>query len=356
MQVRIVLLMAMGIASGAMAATEAPGIPGQYTLQAREINSRLLLEPDNTFSAMIEYAGAQGSAKGHWQQVGDTLKLTSDVVEPPAENLLFDLSRSRSLAELTDPVASKQAQGNYVLNLRYARSSPVPTIAPVTVVFEFNQGPETRLQWNNSVARRLYLPFSEQRSLTRVGFQAAGDQPVQWFAIDPQTRTLTLDWKVDRANGQMSYDKPQEFNLAQSQQYLRNAPRELTRIKDSYILSMNYGVAAEPPPIKPVDIFWSFSDGTQATERWTDSQQKQLLTPVATGKSLQKLGVKSAADANPQWFDVTPDSRSLDLMWDVKVNQAQLRDLSDIFKTLQLNVKNECLEVDLGNGLACYRK
>lgn len=356
MQVRIVLLMAMGIASGAMAAAEAPGIPGQYTLQAREINSRLQLDPDNTFSAMIEYAGAQGAAKGHWQQVGDTLKLTSDVVEPPAENLLFDLSRRRSLAELTDPATIKQAQGNYVLNLRYARSSPVPTIAPVNVLFEFNQGPSSQLLWNNAVVRRLYLPFSEQRTLTRVGFQAGPDQAPQWFAVDPVTRTLSMNWKVDRATGQMSYDKPEELNLAQSQQFLRNAPKELTRVKDNYILWMNYGVAAQPPAIKPVDIFWTFNDGTQTTAHWTDSQQKQLLAPVVAGKTLTKLGLKSAADASPQWFDVTPDGRSLDLMWDVKVNQAQLRDLSDIFKTLELTVKSECLEVDLGNGLACYRK
>ncbi|PYY67630.1 hypothetical protein CRX42_26015 [Pseudomonas jessenii] len=362
MWIRILLLMMLGMVSGVNVATEKPGIAGNYTLQAREVDSKLVLEPDNTFEAFIEYAGAEGSAKGHWKQVDDTLTLTSDAVEPPAENLLFNLSRTHSLADLQDAHQPdggdmfKQAQNHYVLNLRYARSSPVPSIAPVMVTFEFNQGPATQLLWNNTVGRQLYLPFSEQRTLTRIGLQSSAEQPPQWFAIDPVTRTLSLSWKVDRATGQMTYGQPDQLGLAQSQQFFRNAPKALAQIDHNYILTLIYGVTAEPPAIKPVDIYWSFDDGSEQTQRWTDSRQAQLLMPAPAGKALKRLGVKLSDDQSPQWFEVAADSRAIDLMWDERVNPTQMRDLSGVFKTLELEVKGDCLAVDLGNGLACYRQ
>jgi hypothetical protein len=362
--VRLLFLSLLCTASGVThAANQDEGIAGHYTLQAREIGSQLVLQPDSTFDAMIVYAGAQGAAKGHWKRAGDTLLLTSDAVEPPAEKLLFNLSRTHSLAELKDAHlpdggdAFKQAKNHYVLNLRFARSSPVPSIAPVTVLFEFDEGPETRLIWDNAQGRQLYLPYSQQRNLTRIGFQSAADQAVQWFAIDPVTRTLSLNWKVDRATGQMSYEKSEELTLVQSQQFLRNAPRERALIERNYVLRMNYGVPAQPPAIKPVVIEWSYDDGSQKILRWTDSRQSQLKMPVEEGKTLQRLGLRmSDAQADTQWFEVEPDSRALDLMWDERVNAAQMRDLSGIFKTLALDVKGDCLAVDLGNGLACYRK
>lgn len=362
MRVPIALFMTLGIAFGANAASTTPDIAGQYTLQGGEIGSKLSLAPDNTFEAMIIYAGAEGSAKGHWKRVDNTLTLTSDAVEPPAENLLFNLSRTYSLADLKDAHQPgggerfKQAQNHYVLNLHYARSSPVPSIAPVMVLFEFNQGPATQLLWNNAAGRQLYLPYSEQRTLTRIGLQSRADQAPQWFAIAPRTRTLTLNWKVDRTSGQMSYDKPDELGLAQSQQLFRNAPKALAQIDHNYILTLLYGVTAKPPAIKPVDIYWSFDDGSQTSQRWTDSQQPQLLQPATAGKTLKKIGVKLSGDQSPQWFDVAADSRAIDVMWDERVNPDQMRDLSGVFKNLELDIKDDCLAVDLGNGQACYRR
>ncbi|MBV6822268.1 hypothetical protein [Pseudomonas sp. PD9R] len=349
--------------SGVNAATAPADIAGHYYLQAREIGSQLLLEPDNSFKAMIVYAGAQGSAEGRWTLVGNTLTLTSDAVVPPAENLLFDLSRTRSLVGLKDaqrPDGGErflQAQNSYILNLRYARSTPVPSIAPVMVSFEFNQGPTVQLLWNNAQGRQLYLPYGDQRTLTRIGFQTGADQTMQWFSIDPTTRTLSLNWEVERATGHMTYEKPDELTLAQSQRFFRNASNDLALIDQNYMLTMNYGVLAEPPAIKPVDIFWSFDDGSSVTQRWTDSRQAQLLTPILAGKTLKKLGVKlSDSEESVQWFEVAADSRALDLMWDERLNASRARDLSGIFKTLELEVTGDCLAVDLGNGLACYRK
>lgn len=349
---RFLFIMTLGLASAVHGATPAADIPGQYVLKVRDLVSQLKLEPDNTFTARIDFSGAQGAAKGHWKQEGDTLTLSSDAIEPPVENLLFNLSRTRSLTELKAP---EQARDNYLLNLHYARSARVPGIAPVTVVFEFNQGPATRLQWNNANGRQLYLPFSEQRTLTRVGFQGTDDQ-VQWFAVDPATRTLSLNWTVDRASGQMTYEQPEELNLAQSQQFYRYARQDLALIGNNYILSMNYGVAAEPPRIQPVDIFWVFTDGSEQQQHWTDSRQQQLLLPAPQGKTLKKLGVKLAGDQAPQWFEVAANSRVLDLMWDERIDPARARDLSSIFKDLELQVQGDCLAVDLGNGPVCYRK
>ncbi|MFY0732024.1 hypothetical protein [Pseudomonas sp. NFX15] len=361
MRVPFAFFMMLGIACGANAATTTSDIAGQYTLQDGEIGSKLALAPDNTFEAMIVYAGAEGRAKGHWKRVDNTLTLTSDAVEPAAENLLFNLSRTHSLADLKDAHQPggerfKQAQNHYVLNLRYARSSRVPSIAPVMVSFEFNQGPATQLLWNNAAGRQLYLPYSEQRTLTRIGLQSRADQAPEWFAIAPQTRTLTLNWKVDRTTGQMSYEQPDELGLAQSQQFFRNAPKALAQIDGNYILTLLYGVMAKPPAIKPVDIFWSFDDGSQTSQRWADSQQMQLLQPVSAGKALKKIGVKLSSDQSPQWFEVAADTRTIDVMWDERVNPDQMRDLSAVFKNLELDVKGDCLAVDLGNGQACYRQ
>jgi hypothetical protein len=355
--------MMLAVTTGVNAAARAADIPGHYYLQAREMGSQLLLEPDSTFKAMIVYAGAQGAAQGGWKLVGNTLTLTSDAVVPPAGNLLFDLSRTRNLTELKDAQQPgggerfQQAQNNYVLNLRYARSSPVPSIAPVSVLFEFNHGSAVQLLWNNAQGRQLYVPYGGQRTLTRIGFRSGADQTTQWFSIDPATRTLSLNWEVERATGQMTYEKPEELSLAQSQRFFRKASNDLALIEQNYIVTMNYGVPAEPPAIKPVDIFWSFDDGSSVTQRWMDSRQAQLLTPLMAGKTLKKLGVKlSDSDDSVQWFDVAADSRALDLMWDERVNASRARDLSGIFKTLELEVTGDCLTVDLGNGLACYRK
>lgn len=363
MWIRLLFIMTLGLVSGVSAATPTADIPGQYTLQVREMISQLKLEPDNTFSARIDFAGAQGAATGHWKQQGDTLTLTSDAIEPPAQNLLFNLSRTRSLAELQAQHQAaagdllKQARDHFLLNLHYARSARVPGITPVTVVCEFNQGPASQLLWNNAEGRQLYLPFDEQRRLTRVGFQAATDQPVQWFDVDPATRSLSVNWAVDRASGRMSYEQPQEFSLAQSRQFFRYARQDLALIEHNYILSLNYGVVAAPPTIKPVDIFWVFDDGSQQQQPWTDSRQQQLRVPAAQGKALTKLGVKLAGDqAQTQWFEVAADSRVLDLMWDERIDPARARDLSGVFKNLELQVQGGCLAVDLGNGPVCYRK
>jgi hypothetical protein len=361
--IRLPFIMMLGLVSGVSAATPAADIPGQYVLQVREMISHLKLEPDNSFSARIDYAGAQGAATGHWKQQGDTLILTSDAVEPPAQNLLFNLSRTRSLAELQAQHQAaagdllKQARDHYLLNLHYARSAPVPGIKPVTVLFEFNQGPGTQLLWNNAEGRQLYLPLDEQRHLARVGFQATADQPVQWFDVDPATRSLSVNWAVDRASGQMSYEQPEEFSLAQSRQFFRYARQDLALIEHNYILALNYGVVAEPPTIKPVDIFWVFDDGSEQQQRWTDSRQQQLQVSAVQGKALKKLGVKLAGDqAQTQWFEVAAGSRVLDLMWDERLDPARARDLSGVFKNLDLQVQGDCLAVDLGNGPVCYRK
>jgi hypothetical protein len=361
--IRILFIMTLGLLSGVSAATPTADIPGQYVLQVREMISHLKLDPDNSFSARIDYAGAQGAATGHWKQQGDTLILTSDAVEPPAQNLLFNLSRTRSLAELQAQHQAaagdllKQARDHYLLNLHYARSAPVPGIKPVTVLFEFNQGPGTQLLWNNAEGRQLYLPLDEQRHLARVGFQVTADQPVQWFDVDPATRSLSVNWAVDRASGQMSYEQPEEFSLAQSRQFFRYARQDLALIEHNYILALNYGVVAEPPTIKPVDIFWVFDDGSEQQQRWTDSRQQQLQVSAVQGKALKKLGVKLAGDqAQTQWFEVAAGSRVLDLMWDERLDPARARDLSGVFKNLDLQVQGDCLAVDLGNGPVCYRK
>lgn len=358
MWVRLLFLMTLAVASAVSAATSATDLPGHYYLRGREIGSQILLKPDNTFEAMIVYGGAQGAAKGRWKRDGQTLTLTSDAVEPPAEKLLFDLSRTRSLAELADDKTSTQAQDNYVLDLKYARSRPVPTIEPVAVQFEFNQGAAQQWLWNNAQGRQFYLPFSDARTLTRIGFPT-GDaaQPLQWFAIKPSTRVLSLNWTVDRSNQHLSYDKPEEFDLVQSQHYLRNAPSELAQISQHYIVSMYYGVPAKPPAIKPVDIYWSFDDGSIQKQLWTDSNQQQLLMPLLPGKTLKKLGVK-LRDSNKdmEWFEVAANTRALTLRWEEGLNAARSTDLSGVFNDLELQVKDDCLVVDLGNGMACYSK
>lgn len=364
MWVRLLFLMLAGLCSGASTAADVSDIPGDYYLRAMEIGSRILLKPDNTFEANIVYGGAQGEATGHWSLAGQTLTLNRDEVEPPAEKLLFSLSRERSLEALQASTqadagqALRQAQSNYVLNLKYARSRPVPTIPPVKLVFEFNQGPAVEWLWNNAEGQQYYLPYSKERTLTRIGFQALGSAQVNpWFPVDPATRALSLNWKVDRASGQMTYEQPDELDLLQAQRYLRNAPSALALINSNYRVSMYYDVPADPPAIKPVDIYWSFDDGSVEQQPWTDSTQQQSLMPLRDGKALKKFGVKMTGTAqDTQWFDVAPDSRVLYLIWEERIKPGRGNDLSEVFKSLELQVNGDCLAVDLGKGVACFRK
>ncbi|MHC8316031.1 hypothetical protein [Pseudomonas sp. LB3P31] len=361
---KLLFFMLAGLYSGASIATPAEDIPGNYYLRAMEVDSRIILQPDHTFTANIAYAGAQGEAQGHWDLSDKVLTLTSDEVEPPADKLLFSLSRARNLKELqareqTDAAQTlKQAQSNYLLNLKYARSRPVPTIPPVTLVFEFNHGPAVEWLWDNAQGQQYYLPYSEERSLTRVGFQSADNaQVTQWFPIDPATRAMTLNWTVDRANSQMIYQQPDQLDLGQSQHYLRNAPSALALIDKNYRVSMYYDMPADPPAIKPMDIFWSFDDGSSEQQQWTDSRQQQLRMPVSSTKTLKKFGVKLSGTAQEtEWFDVAPDSRAFYLLWEERIRPGRGNDLSAMFKSLELQVDDGCLAVDLGRGVACYRK
>ena len=364
MFVRLLFPIALALPLGAQADTQSPDLPGHYYLNAMEMGSELLLKPDKSFEVIIAYGGAEGHAKGTWDVVGKTLTLKNAAVVPPPTELLFGFGGAYTLAELEVPQQPgggerfKQAQNNYVLKLSYSRPRNIPTIKPVTVQFEFNQGPPSQWLWDDAKEYKHYLPFSEQRTLTKIGLRMGdASQPTQWFPIAPTSRDIWIDWKVDRATDQLVYEKPTEIGLAESRHYSRDDPEDLALIDKNYLITLSYSVPSVPPVITPVDVVWSFEDGSVEKQEWNDSTQKQLTVPVKAGRTLKKVGVKlRSANGDMEWFEVKADGRVVNLSWEEGINTATAGDLSSIFTELDLEVKRGCLAVDFGNGVACYRK
>lgn len=364
MFVRLLFLIALTLPSGAQADTQSPDLAGHYYLSAMEMGSELLLKPDKSFEVIIAYGGAEGHAKGTWDVIGKTLTLKNDAVVPPPTELLFGFGGAYSLAELEVPQQPgggerfKQAQNNYVLKLSYSRPRNIPAIKPVTVQFEFDQGPPSRWLWDDAQEHKHYLPFSEQRTLTKIGLRMGdASQATQWFAVASTTRDISIEWKVDRATDRLVYEKPTEIGLDESRHYSRDYPDDLALIDKNYLIALYYGVPAVPPVITPVDVFWSFEDGSVEKQVWNDATQKQLTVPVEAGKTLKKVGVKlRSTDGDMEWFEVKDGGRVVYLNWEEGINTATAGDLSSIFTELDLEVKRGCLAVDFGNGVACYRK
>jgi hypothetical protein len=364
-------------ASTVHAADKSPDITGHYFLQgAMEMGSQLLLRKDGTFAGQIVYGSEDGYAKGTWQTQADTLSLLVDT--PPtvhiAEKILFNMANKRDLKEINTDVFYRPdkaqdlqlAEHNYVLNMHYGNSPEPPTLNAVDIYVEFTQGPPLQLLWRETecdgehdcgvAQHNLSIPFDPQRTLKKIGVRMSKDAgPIQWFNVSSTGRMFEIGWK--KTLGKLSFEQPDESNLAESQYFLRYFEQDVKEIKNNYFISLYYSATFTPPTIKPIDIYWHFQDGATEQQVWTDSKQALLVQPFDAKRTLQEIGFRAQGSTESiQWLDdISANDRWFYISWQDD-SYGQNTDMGELFRNMTLEIKPNCLQLDLGDNKACYRK
>lgn len=353
--------------SAAQAAAKPQDLSGHYFLQgAMEMGSQLLLREDGTFTGQVAYGSADGYAKGTWLAHGDTLRLQAEqpLITQPVENILFDFggemdANQTKIEALYQPDRAQEfelAENNYVLKMRHTQWTTPPAIKPVNIYFEFSQGPPVQLLWRDNKQQNLSLPFDEQRILKKIGVSMSqAPENIQWFNVSATGRSFDIGWK--KPLDKILFEQPDESNLAQSEHFSRFVPKDLEQIKRHYLISLYYSEVSPPPMTKSFDVYWHFQDGSTQQQVWADSKQVLLVQPFDTKRTLQKIGFRTQDSNEPiQWIDsISPDKRWFSINWEADV-YAQNVDISAIFNDMRLEIQPNCLQVDLGDSKACYRK
>lgn len=369
------------------AAEESPDIAGHYFLQgAMEMGSQLLLRKDGTFAAQIAYGSADGYAKGTWQTQADTLSLLVDTPESAhtAKSIYFEMSSKSDWQKIKNKLLDqpdkaqdlKLAESNYVLNMNYIEiEAAPPTPNAVDLYFEFTQGPPTHSQFIDYVescetvkvngrdvescgttSQQLPLPFDPQRTLNKIGVRMSkGSEPTQWFDVSSTGRMFEIGWK--KTHGKLSFAQPDETGLSQTQDYYQHDQDILKKIEHNYLISLYENKIIIPPAITPFDVYWHFQDGSEQQQVWADSKQLRLVQPISAKRTLQKIGFRAQGSTEPiQWIDdIAPTDQWFSISWQ-NDDYGQNTDIGELFRNMTLEIKPNCLQFDLGDNKACYRK
>ncbi len=338
---------------------------GRYYLQgAMEMASELLLKEDGTFASQIVYGSAQGHAKGIWRVEGDAVLLQNDAGTTPraAGDISFRLQDELTLEEVRgyqdydSEHGDKLVQNNYVLDIKHDQDIAPPAIDPMDVIFEFSDGSITKLTWEGWTDWRLSLPFYERKALKKIGFgDKGGVGAIQWFEVSNTARWLGIDWKK-KPGRKISFDQPFERDLVGAELYYKNNPEELEHIRGHYFIALYYDNELVKPQINPVYVHWRFEDGSVKKELWNETRGQLALLPYGAQRKLQKIGFQEQGSTRPiQWLEVSPTKRWFSVYWKGHP-PGQEDDLSMLFNDLALEIKPNCLVLDLGTGKACFRK
>lgn len=349
----------------ALSAADSRDLTGRYRLHgAMEMAAELLLRKDGTFAGGVAYGSAQGYAKGIWQIEGGAVHLQSDAANAPRVpgDIDFDIRNSLSLEQMAEyrhydsERGDKLAKNNYVLEIKHDEFVHHPTINPVNVLLEFSDGAVNKMLWRGGYEWRLSSPFDERRVLKRIGFHdEGGSGATQWFEFSATARWLGFDWKK-KPGRKLSFEYPFERNLAEAERYYKNNPEELEHIKSNYLITMYYDDELVKPKINPVNVYWEFEGGSVQKDVWDESKQSLALLPYKARRKLQKIGFQEQGSTRPiQWLEVSPAGRWFSVYWKGH-SPGQDDDLSMLFNDMALEIKPNCLVLDLGTGKACFRK
>lgn len=338
---------------------ESSTLPGHYYLSGvMEMGAELLLQADGTFKAGVEYGSASGMANGKWYVEDDVVTLESQASTQPAEALAFEEPGEISLAQLEENATHYPDEragvwrDHYLLEMRHARLREAPKVQPGFVYFQFDHGVSGPLPLEAGIPARLWLPYDPQKTIRKIGFSALKDTaPKQWLEVSPDTRLFSFNWKKPKLQS-IVVDTPQEDKLADAQRFLPED--EQGRIQNHYLIELFHYDPIPAPPIKPVDVYWQFADGSTQQQSWTDSSQARLTQPYTGASPLQKLGLRTHGSAEEiQWFDVAPDTRLLKVQWQAEHGPGEL---AAMFEDLQLQVEPNCLAVSGWSDRACFRR
>jgi hypothetical protein len=365
MKIRNVLFAIGTSLFSALSAADSSDFEGRYYLQgAMEMASELQLNKDGTFAGGIVYGSAEGYAKGSWRVDGDAVLLQSDAGNAPraAGDISFSLQDELNLEEVEEyhdydsERGYKLARNNYVLEIKHDQYTALPAINPVDVFLEFSDGSAANLVWKSEYDWRLSLPFDERKVLKKIGFRdKGGSDAIKWFEVSNTARWLGIDWKK-KPGRKISFDQPYERDLAGAELYYKNNPEELKHIKGNYLITMYYDNEFVKPKINSVSVYWGYEDGSIKKEVWSESKEQLALQPYNVRRKLQKVGFQEQGSKGPvQWVEVSPTGRWFNIYWS-GYRPGQEDDPSMIFRDLALEIKPNCLELDLGSGKACFRK
>lgn len=339
-------------------------LEGVYYLQdSQPLNAQLLLRKDGTFIAEVAVAGVgvKDSAEGIWDVEGNTLTLKDPPSAQAASKLVFVARYERTYAQLekilqyNNKDGYDQARKNYVLDLMYARYARRPDIQPLYVYFQFSQGSTKKQLFSPKSPTDILLPYAPKNTLKKIGFSSASSsEATQWIDILPTSRTVLVSL-TKKSKEAISFKITDEIGLAEAQSYT-NDENELKLKQNNYEITLYYDDSITPPPIKPVDIFWQFQDGSVQQQIWANSNQSRLALPYTDTKTLKRVGMRVREEVSDiQWFDISPSGRMLYFSWK-EISDYPPEGLATSFHDMQLTIEPGCLKLSEDDSHVCFRR
>ncbi len=361
---RIILFATFALLSFHCTAAISQGLEGVYYLQdSHPLAAQLQLRKDGTFTAEVAVAGVgvKDSAEGVWEVEGNTLTLKDPPSTQATSKLVFEARYERTLAQLekvhqyNNKYGYDLARKNYVLDLMYGRYSRQPDIQPLYVYFQFSQGPSNKQLFSPNSPADILLPYDPQKTLKKIGFSSvSSSQATQWVDVLPTSRQVIVSLKKLKKEP-ITFKVTSEIDLPEAQAYT-NDREELEHIRSNYMISLYYDNSMTPPPIKPVDMFWQFQDGSVQQQVWADSKQSRLVFPYVDTLTLKKVGVRTREEISDiQWFDITPSGRWLYFSWK-EISDYPPEGLVTSFHDMQLTIEPECLKLSEDDSHVCFRR
>ena len=121
--------------------------------------------------------------------------------KPHKQPLSFELTDEMGLRETEmlwegNKEQIEREQKNYMITVFYNDLVPKPTINPVDVYWQFQNGSTQQQVWADSKQSKLTMPYTAARTLKRVGMRMQGaNTDIQWFDVTPSGRWLHFGWQ-----------------------------------------------------------------------------------------------------------------------------------------------------------------
>ncbi len=361
---KILFFATLSLLTSHSTAAEDYGIEGMYHMEnSHPLAAQLLLREDGTYTAEVAVAGvgAKDSAHGIWELEGKTLTLKDPPSTQSATNLVFEARYERKFAQLEKILQHNKKYGyelarkNYVLDLMYGRYSPQPDIQPLYVYFEFSQGPSEKQLYSPNNPADIWLAYNPNKTLKKIGFSSASSsKATHWVTISPTSRQIYINL-IQKHMQPMTFAISDEIGLPEAEIYPKDED-ELQRVRNNYLITVNYDDSLAPPPIKPVDIYWQFQDNSIRQTTWTNSSESRLVFPYSDTMSLKKVGMRMKDEITEiQWFDISATGRWFYFSWK-DVPDYSPDGLAAGFRNIQLTVEKNCLKFSNEDTDVCFHR
>lgn len=121
--------------------------------------------------------------------------------KPHKQPLSFELTDEMGLREADElwegnKEQIEREQQNYMIVVSYNEFAPKPTVKPVDVYWQFQDGSTQQQVWADSKQSKLTIPYTAAQTLKRVGMRMQGaPTDIQWFDVKPTARWLHFGWQ-----------------------------------------------------------------------------------------------------------------------------------------------------------------